>query len=51
MARFIYVFQAKKIREQARAGGIDDDERRKRAADMAMRLMEMLNLDDDEDDV
>eukprot|EP01033_Poteriospumella_lacustris_P008962 gene8962-6439_t len=42
--------EARSIRDQARQGDMSDDERRRRAADMAMRLMEMLNLDDEGDD-
>lgn len=41
--------EARTIRDRAREGEISDSERRNRAAEMANRLMQMLDLDDDDD--
>jgi hypothetical protein len=42
--------QARNLRDEAQRGGLADDERRRRAADMAMRLCAMMNMDESDDE-
>jgi hypothetical protein len=42
--------QARSLRDEAQRGGLADDERRRRAADMAMRLCAMMNMDESDDE-
>jgi hypothetical protein len=42
--------KAKRLRDEATAGNMSDDERRRKAAEMALQLAKMMNLDDDDYD-
>lgn len=44
------VVQAKHLREQAVGGGLTDDVRRRRAADLAMQMCAMMDMGDDSGD-
>lgn len=41
---------ARNIRDEAHRGNLSDEERRRRAADMAMKLCAMMNLDENDDE-
>ena len=42
--------QVKNFREQSGAGQLSDEARRKQAAEMALRLAQLMNLDDESDE-
>ncbi len=44
------LFKARKVRADAESGSVDDDERRRRAADLALRFADMLMSSDDEEE-
>lgn len=44
------MMQAQAFRDQASSGSISDEDRRNQAAHFAMKLMELLNLGDDDDE-
>lgn len=43
------MMQARSMREQVDKGALNDEDRREQAAQFAMRLMEMLHLEEEED--